>query len=70
MEQLPIQLARLEEKVDAVVDRIDSHHDWVKAETKDQEGRLRALETNRNMLWGALVVLSAAIKMKLFGPLQ
>lgn len=67
MSDLEIPVARLEEKLDALTDKMDAHHDWEASRHVDQEKRIRSLETHRWTLWGSWLAIIAAVKFGFVG---
>lgn len=58
MESVDVKLARLEEKIDTVLKRLESGD----RQFKDFEERMKKLEERMNLIWGGIIVISFGIQ--------
>ena len=58
MEAVEVKLARLEEKIDTVLRRLESGD----RQFRDFEERMKKLEERMNLMWGGMIVLSFVIQ--------
>lgn len=58
MESVDVKLARLEEKIDTVLKRLESGD----RQFRDFEERMKKLEERMNMIWGGIIVISFVVQ--------
>lgn len=58
MEAVEVKLARLEEKIDTVLRRLENGD----RQFRDVEARLKKVEDRMNLMWGGIIVASFVIQ--------